>query len=250
VKTAICISGLARYYRETYTLFKENILDKLPGEYDIFISTWETDDILDIKDLYKPTLIKTDPNIPENLEGYNEWENFYTKFPNNSNSSPANTLPMLYKIKDCMQIVEGYGKTVNVEYDFVIRTRFDILNLTPLNSYQLLNTQTTSKIGAHYSTLPTEPGWLYDGFAFGDYNTMLTYSNLYDSLLEQAKKSDTWVIHKILKDYLIDNNIQAINPDNVIGMLKQERPIVFFGSSYPENVNTIAWNNLKKIQKF
>jgi len=72
MKTAVCISGLSRSYKETYTLFKENILDQLPGEYDIFISTWETEDILDIKDLYKPTLIKTDPNIPEDLKWYEE----------------------------------------------------------------------------------------------------------------------------------------------------------------------------------
>ena len=247
MRTAICISGLTRYYRETYTLFKENILDKLPGEYDIFISTWETDDILDIRDLYKPTLIKTDPNIPENLKWYKEWEDFYTQFPNNSNANPGTTLPMLYKVKDCMQMVEAYGQTVTVGYDYVIRTRFDILHLTPLDLYQLLDCQEKNYLGIHYSDQLKEPGWLYDGFAFGGWKTMKIYSNLYDSLLEQAKKSNTWVIHEILRDYLIDNHIQSVNSNSMLGMLKQGNWIVFFTSNYPQNLKDIAWNNLNKI---
>jgi len=248
MRTAICISGLDRYYKETYTLFKENILDKLPGEYDIFISTWETENILDIKDLYKPTLIKTDPNIPENLKWYEEWEDFYTKFPNNSDANPGNTLPMLYKVKDCMEMVKEYGQTVTIAYDYVIRTRFDILYNTPLNLYQLLNLN-PSEISIHYSPRPEEPGWLYDGFAFGGWKTMTTYSNLYDNLLNQSKESNTWVIHEILRDYLINNNIQPINPDNMIGMIKQERPIIFFAQHYPEKIKDIAWKNLEKIQR-
>lgn len=250
MRTAICISGLARYYKETYRLFKENILDQLPGEYDIFISTWETEDILEIKDLYKPTLIKTDPNIPENLKGYQEWEDFYTQFPNNSEANPANTLPMLYKVKDCMEMVEGYGQTVTVGYDYVIRTRFDILHNTPLNLYQLFSLK-PDEIGIHLSPLPEEPGWLYDGFAFGDYNVMKKYSNLYDNLLQQAQNSNTWVIHEILRDYLIDSNIQPINPHNMIGMIKPNKGwIIFFASNYSENVKDLAWKNLEKIQEF
>ena len=240
MKTAICISGLARYYKETYCLFKENILDQLPGEYDIFISTCETEDILEVKDLYKPTLIKTDPNIPENLKWYEEWEDFYTQFPNNSDANPSNTFPMLYKVKDCMERVK--------DYDYVIRTRFDILHNTPLNLYQLLGLK-HNEIGIHYSPRPEEPGWLYDGFAFGNYKTMLTYSNLYDNLLETAKKSNTWVIHEILRDYLIDTNIQTINPDNMVGMIKSGTSYIFFAPNYPDNIKDLAWKSLEKIQR-
>jgi len=247
MKTAVCISGLSRSYKETYTLFKENILDQLPGEYDIFISTWETEDILDIKDLYKPTLIKTDPNIPEDLKWYEEWKNFYTRFPNNSDANPGNTVPMLYKVKDCMQMVEGYSKTVGVEYDFVIRTRFDIIHSTPLNLYQLLSIQNKNYLGIHNSNVQHEPGWLYDGFAFGNWETMKIYSNLYDNLLEQAQKSNSWVIHEILRDYTITHQIPTLNPDNMIGMLRQGQWIIFFTSNYPQNVKDIAWNNLDKI---
>jgi|TARA_R110000744_G_scaffold151891_3_gene265588 hypothetical protein len=245
MKIAICISGQARFWEKGYKLLNKQLLSILPN-YDIFISTWDQDNIKDIINLYQPVSYKVENFIEDNIPYNQEWKSFLNLHPNNSNSDPYTTLPMLYKIKDCFDLVKDYCDYHNESYDLVIRLRFDTFYPTPINLYQLFDVSNNNTLAINESNLPQEKGWFYDGFAFGGMEVMEVYSNLFNHLISQALLSNTWVIHKILGDYLQKHNILTTQPDNVIGAYKIEKNWMYFLNNYSPSIQNLAWDTYRK----
>ena len=153
---------------------------------------------------------------------------------------------MLYKIKDCFDLVKDYCDYHNESYDLVIRLRFDTFYPTPINLYQLFDVSNNNTLAINESNLPQEKGWFYDGFAFGGIEVMEVYSNLFDHLISQALLSNTWVIHKILGDYLQKHNILTTQPDNIIGAYKIEKNWMYFLNNYSSPIQNLAWDTYRK----
>lgn len=180
MKIAISISGQPRNFKESYASLKDIFLDKF--DCDVYFHTWKSDsfestdfgngnvkyessnsDYENLIKLFNPVDYIIETPILFDASGYKcpIWRQ-----PLN------NTLSMYYSIYKSFQLI-------NSEYDYVIRTRFDI-------DYSKLN-----------STLPENginiPEWntdirvkhrgYYDIFAVGNYGDMKVYSQTFSNVI-------------------------------------------------------------------
>lgn len=242
MKVAICISGQTRNYTKFYELFKRNVLGVIPNS-DIYISTWAEDNINQVKFLFNPKQIEVEYYNPNQLIDYNKFSQFSKQFQNGSNAVPENQVPMYYKMWRCNEMV----KDSDIEYDLVIRTRFDHIYATPLDIYQLYEaTKSKKTIYTYIDPLPQYPGWLYDGLAMGTPEVMNTYSELYLDLYNQALESNDWVSHVLLRDYITKNSLKPKNLNNVIGVVRSDTHfLLYFAQLFSEETMKQAWENVK-----
>jgi hypothetical protein len=112
MKIAIIITGIARYVQLGYEQFYKPLIEKYNP--DIFIYTWNDYEVNEIKKYYSPKKIEiVEPiNFSEYSFHYNV-PNYIEKYGSGS------LLPMVY----CW---ENAIKMVDVRYDCIIRSRFDV----------------------------------------------------------------------------------------------------------------------------
>ena len=221
MKIAICISGQARNFKQSYFSLKEYFLDKY--NYNIYFHTWKVtnfestnfgfgntkyfltnDDYNDLIQLYNPKDYIIEKPIIFDASGYKcpIWR------------QPLNyTLSMFYSIYKSIQLVEG-------DYDYIIRTRFDIdyskLNLElPQEGISLPEWNTDTRV--------KNRGY-YDIFAIGKPQDITTYSETFCNIISYIT-NDEQLLHSLsggwpgqdsplrneylLKWHLVKNNIKT-----------------------------------------
>ena len=173
MKIALCLSGLTRQYEKGYEYHKKNLLDHY--DVDVFVHSWRPiseEDRNKINVLYKPKTVWTSDTFP--AESFKQYEHLAPK------GWPAkNVFHMLYSVFSANQIKKQYELTHSMEYDFVVRSRFDFaLNITP-------NFEEAKKgcvyVPNDYVKGHIPPNGLIcnDQFAYGDSKTMDLYSNTF-----------------------------------------------------------------------
>lgn len=181
MKVCLLISGLPRNIDRGYPEILNNLM--APNEPDVFIHTWvdtDTDHVLPQKivELFKPKKIlmekqriftNTSWKLDRMLAYY---ARFYTKerFTEMLYSS-------WYSIQQCNLLKEQYRLENNIQYDYVIRARFDISYNHIVDCKQYDNT------AIHISNrlnLPTE--MIDDRFAFGPNGLMNAYCGSFNFL--------------------------------------------------------------------
>ena len=105
MKAAICISGNYRNYKETIYNIKN--FSKLFNHCDIFMIYDITENQNDTDEIIKIL----QPKIFKSIKSINDCAN----------------MNMCYKIKESYLICENYMKKFNLEYDIIIRCRYDLL---------------------------------------------------------------------------------------------------------------------------
>jgi len=180
MKIAICISGQPRNFKQSYMSLKKYFLDKY--DCDIYFHSWKTptfestnfgggnhqyyleeEDYNELIELYQPKKYILEHPIVFDASGYKcpIWRQ-----PLN------NTLSMFYSIYKSFQLIEG-------EYDYVIRTRFDI-------DYSLFNLE-FPKDNINIPEWNTDPNvkhrGFYDTFAFGPQPQMKIYSEVFSNII-------------------------------------------------------------------
>jgi hypothetical protein len=145
MKSAVCISGLSRTYKQTFSNFKKNVLQPLKelGDCDIFISIWSTKEINQINPNYSSFEDPSDINDiiskyrPKNIEieSFKEIKDNFLLSNWTNKKCPVNNVvkndvlmaaPASYKVMRCNQLKQNYEKLKNFKYDLVLRTRFDV----------------------------------------------------------------------------------------------------------------------------
>jgi hypothetical protein len=221
MKIAICISGQPRNFKQSYESLKTYFLDKY--DCDIYFHTWKTDsfestnfgfgnhqynlnrnDFYDLISLYQPKKYILEQPIIFDASDYKcpIWRQ-----PLN------NTLSMFYSIYKSFQLLED-------EYDYVIRTRFDI-------DYSLFNLE-FSKDEINIPEWNTDPNvkhrGFYDVFAIGNQLQMKIYSEVFPNIISYVT-NDSQILEflqggwpgqdsplrneYLLKWHLIKNNIKV-----------------------------------------
>lgn len=245
MKAAICISGLPHHFEKGFNLLKRNLLDLLP-EYDIYISTWDDDKVSwdKLKSTYSPKSISIEKYVPSQLLDYSKIIKALNEFKvEDPEANPTNQIPMYYQIWKCNELV----KSSNVKYDLIIRTRFDLVPSTPLDLRQLDNAiNNPNLLYTYIDPRPSYPNWTYDGFAIGSPEVMNIYSNMFLNLYDQIIKSNSWVTHILLRDYLQDKpKIEVKNLNNVIGIYRgNNKFIAYFSSMFDKETWELSWKNL------
>lgn len=220
MKIAICISGQARNFKQSYDSLKTYFLDK--HDCDIYFHTWETpnfestnfgfgnnqysltdNDYNDLIQLYKPKDYIIEKPIVFDASGIKcpIWRQ-----PLN------NSLSMFYSIYKSTQLIEG-------EYDYVIRTRFDI----DYSKFNLELPQEGIILPEWNTDIRVKDRGYYDVFAIGKQQDMIIYSEVFSNVISYVT-DDTDLFHSLfggwpgqdsplrneylLKWHLVKNNIK------------------------------------------
>jgi hypothetical protein len=236
MKIAISISGLPRCYKEGYEELKKWFLDKY--DCDIYIHTW-----YDTK-----TIFKTGHNFAPNI-GYNFTEEDYQNIldlyqpknhilqkpiPFDANSIISKlgvklnvSLSSFYSLQHSFNLIKESG----IEYDYIIRTRFD-LKFTDYISPECVFLKDISLLDPNqlnYFQYSDDPNIriaeIDDLFAIGGFEVMDVYCNTFSYVLNYLYMNQEYkewlnnlvsdpeplVNESLLKFHLLNNNI-SLNP--------------------------------------
>lgn len=192
MKIALCISGLPRFVEQGYPSIYKNFIE--PYDSDVFIHTWTKDVspqlLTKIKELYQPVMMETNEcHIPI----YD-----YTTLPYAWGSRPIyNMFSMHESIYKANQLRKVYEEKNNIQYDCVIRCRFDLQFQEKIDISMFDLASIHAKHEYHY-----KHNDLHDQFAFSKKENMDIYCNCYNNILH--------VFHSLKEN----NFIQA--PENIL----------------------------------
>ena len=200
MKIALCLSGLPRSsmfcYPYIYDAFMNNDYD-----IDVYIHAWSMCRAID---LYNPKKILIENDTLKLIEIKNEIsEPSHEMILASPNS--GNTLQMFYSIKKCFDLIEG-------EYDFVIRSRFDLFIQEKFNLKEIINelNSTDNDIYIPFQINNHISNGLNDQIAIGKFEKMKIYSNLYSNLKDIINKSLIFRAENFLETHMIDNKMKII----------------------------------------
>jgi hypothetical protein len=191
MKIAVCICGEPRNYKNSFETIKKSFLKD--EDCDFYFHTWNNekftstnfgfgqheyslseDSYKEIIDLYQPINYKIENPILFDASGYKcpIWRQ-----PLN------NTLSMYYSIYQTFLLIDK-----NIEYDYVVRTRFDIdytiFNPIFNNKLQIPIWHNTDKRCIHRG--------VDDNFAMGSYDDIKRYSSLFCYAISYITNNDEY----------------------------------------------------------
>jgi hypothetical protein len=192
MKVALCLSGHLRKFDQTYPSLQKYFLDRY--DCDIFIHTWDklgyqsnfrkdqiinntNDRINDINFLFKPKKIIVEHS--SFIDELRKEANIYAPHLVTQPKPAHHMASMFYKIYACNELRKHYQLETNVEYDWVVRSRTDLLfhgNVT-IPEHDIEN-----KIFMPRSTFHSH--WYNDQFAIASPNNMDVYSSAFFDIPE------------------------------------------------------------------
>jgi hypothetical protein len=199
MKVCLLLSGGMRTATETFTSFKSNLLDRY--DTDVFISTWNYDNVYESIDLFNPISFDV-----ENYEAgfQSKWETLVTHNQHKleTNANLVSMISMWYKTLRVNQLRTQYENLMGFKYDLIIKTRPDIKIEEPINLIQSPN-------------LSVPYGWDWSGgindlMAWGNQSNMQVYCELFYMFIELANSMNKINPETMLRQYL---NIKNIKPE-------------------------------------
>lgn len=244
MKIALCFSGQPRDIEIIYPIIKQTILDG--NDVDVFVHTWwdpdnlshnsvipdrthktfSSDAIDKIKEFYKPkSMMVEKPKI---------WKRNYEITEKQLNEGPGwardvegglevgkqylcnMTNSMFYSIMMSNLLKEQYSVENGIEYDYVVRCRFDFAPHGIIN-FDNLNLR-SDEILCHSTGLPY--GMPHDWFAIGRTESMNAYCGIYyhiDGIIRQSIQIDGWWCNELhVKHHMNNNNIKIIHANLLV----------------------------------
>lgn len=195
MKVALLLSGRIRDGIKNYKFLEKNLLSKY--DVDIFINysydegDEESYSAKQIEKKFKPKLIRYSPYHENFKEYFKNFENI----PHSNDVRPINLLKMLYSVKSANELKSIWESINGFKYDVVIKSRFDLKILEPINLKESIDT-IFIPIGADHLD-----GY-NDLFAFGDSISMDYYCNLYENILGYVKCGVEFHPEILLKHHL------------------------------------------------
>lgn len=194
MKIALCLSGYFNSLTDQtskgvdgFKYMRKHILSK--GDVDVFIHTWDFDNMGIIKQLYEPYIKNMKIQPPIDFADIIEKNKLNSLL--NCPRPPINVLSHLYGVTESIKLV--YEK--EVKYDVVIKSRFDLGQINrntsgpnkhnpyPVQCINFNENIESDKIYManwnHFNMGPADM-WFY-----GDYNIMKNFTNLFESLKEE-----------------------------------------------------------------
>lgn len=219
MKIALCLSGHLRTFDQTYYSMNQFILKKYNP--DIFVHTWDklgffcpyksdrnlnqtSNRLLQVEQLYRPKKIIVENS--EFVEQLKKEADDYAPHLKNVPKHVGHMASMFYKIYACNELRKRFELENNVKYDWIIRSRTDLMFSHPLN---IPNKEDNT---VWIPQFLSGEGWYTDQFAVADSDSMDLYSSLYFDLPEYFKskmefypeKFMFWALNKKINIKFID----------------------------------------------
>lgn len=206
MKVALCLSGHLRKFESTFPSLQKYFLDRY--DCDIFIHTWDklgyhsrfkNDSVVNetnhklvtVNQLYKPKKIVIEStSFIENLK---QESAIYAPHLVNEPKPAHHMASMFYKIFACNELRKHYQLENEVEYDWVIRSRTDLLfhgNVT------IPEADIENKIFMPRSMF--HPHWYNDQFAIATPNNMDVYCASYFDIPEYFQIREEYYPEKFM----------------------------------------------------
>jgi hypothetical protein len=221
MKIAICVSGQARNFKQSYNSLKIYLLDKY--DCDVYFHTWKTPNFESTNFGFGNTQYTlTDNDYNDLIQLYNPKKYIIEKpivFDASDYKCPIwrqplnNTLSMFYSIYKSIQLVEG-------EYDYIIRTRFDI----DYSKFNLGLPQEGITLPEWNTDIRVKDRGYYDVLAIGKQQDMNTYSETFSNVISYITNDEQLLYslsggwpgqdsplrnEYLLKWHLVKNNIKV-----------------------------------------
>jgi hypothetical protein len=224
MKIALCLSGQPRFIDTTYPLLKSNVLEQ--NDCDIFFHTWydqgkvydgtywspiitPSDDIpTKLLELYQPKKWIIEPNRNE------QFKQESVNIVKNTEAEPYITKSMFYTIKQSHELKLLYEKETCVQYDVVMRMRFDVAILTPIKINLSKNT-------VNFIDVIRNPSVACDWCFWGDPETMQKCMTVYDCIPEYATEG-VQICGESLLQHKLDKNGITKTPHPISGILARD----------------------------
>jgi hypothetical protein len=176
MKIALCLSGQARSVKQGYEFVKKNILDD--NDVTVFFHTWETEENLheEALNLYQPANWLVEKPLNVDLSKYT---NTPPPSPNwKVKDGRLSTFVQLYAIESCNMMKCIYEQGHDMEFDWVIRSRFDFAINTKIPFAELNNT----KLYIPNCRITPNRDFGNDQFAFSSSKNMDKYSDTFSHI--------------------------------------------------------------------
>jgi len=200
MRIAICLSGLSRCALLTFESIISNLA--IPLNADIFIHTWDIDDDKNRFGNSVNNAKSLGSNKTEFFAQYKQVKGvIIEQFSSNWNflnvRSVANVVPMYYSIFKANQLKIAHEQQQGIDYDVVIRSRFDSLYQSNLILHELTEAANNTNIifvglnainkgpytsRRNFKSESTGDPFVADNFAFGASAAMNLYSDTYCNL--------------------------------------------------------------------
>lgn len=181
MKTALLISGMFRG-SDDYENIRQQIIE--PYEADVFLDIWTPEhphSIDQIHDSYRPVAMTMEqyqplPNLPEHV--------FKASGVVARESKVSNVFAMFHRVYQCNELRKRYEQTHNIQYERVIRFRFELT----FSSFPVI----TPEPNTCHIPQGSDYGGVNDMVAISDAQTMDRYCSTYLKLREyQAARLPT-----------------------------------------------------------
>lgn len=209
-RTAVCISGYLRSFEQTFERLNNNLLKKTNA--DVFIHTWDflgsplrgfdaklnrisTRTVLErIEKLYNPIRIVVEPAINFPIPVLMHQKNLDGRDING-------LLSMFYKMQVCNQLKKDYEKENNFIYDCVVRTRSDLLFMSP---FYIDDKMDTNKLYIPH-------GYDYEGIndqlAYGGSSVMDKFCSIYSNIEKLLMSGEKLNPERLVRSHIIQNDL-------------------------------------------
>lgn len=205
MKVAVCISGQPRNVKDTFPYIYHHIL--LPNQADVFLHTYfdpnnltmekthlgrgdcqlQPNLIDEILELYKPVRSLVEPPksfkrssiiVPKNRLRMSKELNPQMNWTDDEHNAHVlkNMMSMYYSIFKANELKENYSYETGIQYDYVIRLRFDCIPLQPI----LCSSLDPSKF--HFQKLGQPDEQMCDWINIGSNSIMNIFSSVYFSM--------------------------------------------------------------------
>ena len=225
MRTAICISGHVRWYKDLLRNFYDMVY--LPfqelGEVDIFLHIWtdvnsnnsvstacgDTIQTLDkinfeeINSIFNPVdIIVEDYDIIKDRFDVNKFysEKEVAAWDGSNSTRVQPCIPMFYKWFECNKLKKKHEKLNNFEYDWVMKCRLDVFYFEPIKPSTWDNNNVYNRLSAD------------DTILFSSSKNIDIITNIYPNIKRLAEKYNLHCCWEgaadLLKYQLIDNNMK------------------------------------------
>lgn len=270
LKVAICFFGHLRSYNKCAPFLKKNLLSQC--DYDLFMHTWSTldhntqtwHDLKRLKGLTKETNIIASYGHLKGLkieeQKVQELGNIIIKPFEHSEEKKMSVFGIRavhYSMAQSYSLCKNYALENQINYDYILFVRPDILLNTPLNIKNLIKNLPQKQIEKSFFTLADDSSRIISGFEDMNSNDLLffatpsTISNIMENLESVSKDfKDGTVLpcspeHKIIK--LIESS--GIKPYRINLKIGQDWSILRSNSALPLKKKIISLRLNSKMLK-
>lgn len=183
MKVALCFSGQPRYLAQTYTYWRDCIINRY--NTDVFVHTWKNPvDLVHnqwvtdtVNSIYKPVAFQFESPIDFDVSSYKDriWP---------YRISPSAQFSQFTGVQRTQRLRQYHEHSHGFKYDIVVRARFDwYLKSVDFELNNCINTARTPTLDGHRFQFRGHPLiGISDQFAYGSSDLMTVYGDMVDNI--------------------------------------------------------------------